>query len=76
MKAGTIFSAGIAPLIIVWFVVSLVFFLKDRKNPKEQRSVGILINFVFSCVFLGIVVIAFVLVILFLLLTIAVISSM
>ena len=52
MKAGTIFSAGIAPLIIVWFVVSLVYFLKDKKKPKEQRSVGILINFVFSCVFL------------------------
>ena len=76
MRAGAFLSAGIAPLIVIWFIVSLVFLLKDRKKPKEQRSVGILINFVFSCVFLGIVIIAIVLVILFLLLTIAVISSM
>ena len=60
--------------IIVWFILSLIAFRKDRKSGN--RSQGVLINFILSLIFFCITMMFLVLALLLFLFAIAIVANM
>lgn len=64
-------------LLPIWFVLSLVSFIKNRKkNGGKCSSTGLEVNFILSCVGLGVWIILVLLIIAFLALSIAIVQTM